>query len=131
MTELLTNSGLVISPSIMTFKEYYMRFMGTDDTNLANGWGWFVDIELNVEPIRVIRNKYTNNTNNTNKYISPIKEYPSIRSMKSMKNLHDSYMIFENDENFKLDYRMNNYVIACTNFIGIIALTICYYITYH
>jgi hypothetical protein len=124
------NSELVVSPSMMTFKEYYMRFLGISDANLANGWGWFVDIELNEEPIRVVQNKYKR----SNKYISipkPIKEYPSIRSMKSMRNLHDTSMIFEMDEDDNLKHRTNNYSLVCANLIGIVALALCYYVTYH
>jgi hypothetical protein len=50
-------SEVLTSPSMMTFREYYMSFIGIRDPHLANGWGWFVDIELNSEPIRVQRYK--------------------------------------------------------------------------
>jgi hypothetical protein len=132
------NSALALSSTMMTFNEYFTKFVRTD-TNLANGWGWFVDIELNEEPTRVIHNRFNNSIFNKNKYRynihkislpSTIKEYPSIRSMKSMTNLNDTSMIFEMDGDYNKKHRTNNYVMACTNIIGIITLALCYYVLY-
>lgn len=117
------------SLSMMTFKDYYMTFIGIKEPYLANGWGWFVDIELNSEPIRV-------NTSNKYKpfqYISVLKtihEYPSIRSMKSMKNLHDTSMIFEMDD-YDMKHRTNsfNFGNLITHTLGIIGIVVCYFIT--
>ena len=30
----------------MTFREYYVNFIQIKDHQIADGWGWFVDIEL-------------------------------------------------------------------------------------
>lgn len=119
-----------MSPSMMTFKEYYMSFIGIKDPHLANGWGWFVDIELNSEPIRVIKPVYHYKPS---KYVSvpkTIQEYSSIRSMKSMRNLHDTSMIFEMDEDY-IKHRTNSFSYGniVTHTIGIIGLVICYFMT--
>jgi len=117
---------VLTSPSMMTFREYYMSFIGIRDPHLANGWGWFVDIELNSEPIRIQRYK------KSSQFISipnTIKEYPSIRSMKSMKNLHDTSMIFEMDDIDETKHRTNKYVNIITHTLGLIGVVLCYYFT--
>ncbi len=138
MAERLYNNKLMVSPSKMTFKEYYMKFIGKNDTNLANGWGWFVDIELNSEPVREIQNR----TNVHNRYrlfpsLSP-QQNQSIHSKKSVRNLQDTSMMFEMDEDDKerredqyKNSRNINYNMLFTNCIGVIALAVCYYINYN
>lgn len=115
---LLNKEEEVPSLSMKTFKEYY----------LVNGWGWFVDIELNAEQIMMKKKLY---------YKPPqcvtvpktIKEYPSIRSMKSIKNLHEISMTSEiNDDNDKKHITNNGNIIRHT--LGLIAITICYFIVY-
>lgn len=117
-----------VSKSMMTFKDYHMRFIGIIDPHLANGWGWFVDIELNAEQIMMKKKLY---------YKPPqcvtvpktIKEYPSIRSMKSIKNLHEISMTSEiNDDNDKKHITNNGNIIRHT--LGLIVITICYFIVY-
>lgn len=112
-------------PSIISFREYYMSFIGIRDPYLENGWGWFVDIELNSEPIRIQKYK------KPSQYISnpkTIQEYPSIRSMKSMKNLHDTSMIFEMDDVDDSKHRTNRFVsIVIDTLVGIIRVILCYY----
>jgi hypothetical protein len=126
----LVKKDVPLSPSMMTFKEYYMSFIGSKDPHLANGWGWFVDIELDSEPVRKI---YPSSYYNPSKYVSgpkTIQKYPSIRSMKSMQNFHDSSMIFEMDDDDN-KHRTNN----CNNvniiihMLGLILLVICYFMT--
>jgi hypothetical protein len=122
---------VVPCPSMMTFKDYYMGFIGVREPHLANGWGWFVDIELNPEPIR--RPQYKYNRNKPSQYVSisdTIKEYPSIRSMKSMKNLYDATMIFDMDDDLE-KHRTNKKILnICLHVFCIITLmTICYYLT--
>ena len=127
-----SNRELSISPSIMTVRDYYMSFIGIKDQELENGWGWFVDIETNSEPIRIIQNNYF-------KYKIPkrvpvlktIKEYPSIRSMKSMKNLHDSSMMFDMDEDGYIHITNKKYHPLIIHSVGFIALAVCYYMTRH
>ncbi len=121
---------VVMSPYLMTFKEYYMTFIGIRDPHLANGWGWFVDIELNSEPIKTTKYKY--NRNKPSQYVSipsTIKEYPSIRSMKSMTNLYDTSMIFDMD--YDLEKHITNKLpnIYLHGFC-IISLLIIYYYCY-
>jgi len=111
-------------PSIISFREYYMSFIGIRVPYLENGWGWFVDIELNSEPIRIQKYK------KPSQYISnpkTIQEYPSIRSMKSMKNLHDTSMIFEMDDVDDSKHRTNRFVNIVTHTFGIIGVILCYY----
>lgn len=124
----LTQKEFSISPSMMTFKEYYMSFIDKEPY-LANGWGWFVDIELDYEPITITKpyNHYK-----SSHYVSipkTIKEYPSIRSMKSMKNLHDTSMIFDMDEDLVNNRSNNNCLNILTHTLGFIGLVLCYFIT--
>lgn len=114
-----------VSRSMMTFKEYYMKLIGTIDPQTTNGWGWFVDIELNSQPIKFIQNNGMYKQSQNVSIPEIIKEYPSIRSMKSMKNLQHTSQIDEDD----IKHRTNN---ICSTIIGhsigIIALFICYFI---
>jgi hypothetical protein len=124
-----TPKEVIMSPAMMSFKEYYMSFMGIREPYLANGWGWFVDIESNAEHIRAINSPYKHRPS---KYVlipKTIKEYPSIRSMKSMSNLHDTSMIFEMDDDSKHRTNNSNYSNIIVHSIGIIGLTICYFLT--
>jgi len=137
MAERLNNKHLIVLPSKMTYKEYYMKFIRKNEANLANGWGWFVDIELNSEPVREIQNR----SNVYNRYrlfpSLPTKTNPSIQSKKSVRNLQDTSMMFEMDEDNKegrndhnKKSRTNNYSLLFTNCIGVLAVAICYYISY-
>ena len=123
-----TNS-IEISSSMMTFREYYRRFIEFTDHDLENGWGWFVDIELNFEPERVIQ--YKNKYNSISKCLhtpQTITEYHSIRSRNSMSNLHETSMIFQMDnDDDKNNTSMNGFIYINTICIILIAL-ICYYI---
>ena len=99
MSHSYNSQEVQISPSIMTFRDYYMAFVGIKESHLANGWGWFVDIELNYEATNNLPNNHIKYNPYKNVSIpKTINEYPSIRSMKSMKNLSDSAMIFKMDE---------------------------------
>lgn len=111
-------------PSMISYKDYYMNYIGTKETNLDNGWGWFIDLELNSEPLKLntYRKKYT-------KIIYPktIKEFPNIRSMKSISNFNDQSMVFEMDE--EINHRTNNNLIYCLNYLlRFIGFMVCYYI---
>ena len=117
-----------VSTSMLTFKDYHMRFIGIKDPHLANGWGWFVDIELNSEPIRMIEPSYHYTPSQYVTLPKTIKEYPSIRSMKSMKNLHDTSMLFEID-NDDVKHRTNNcsYGYIITHTFELIVIIIYYF----
>ena len=114
-----------VSRTMITFKEYYMKFIGTRDPQTTNGWGWFVDIELNSQPIKFIENNGMYKQSQNVSIPEIIKEYPSIRSMKSMKNLQHTSQIDEDD----IKHRTNK---ICSTIIGhsvgIISLFICYFI---
>lgn len=118
-----------LSPS-MTFREYYMSFISIKESQLTNGWGWFVDTELNSEPILIP----TNNRYRSTQYVSipkTIKEYPSIRSMKSMNNLHDTSMIFQMDEDINIVNNKNiSSTFICVNTICIVLIAFIYYSVY-
>lgn len=121
---------VVTSPYMMTFKEYYMAFIGIRDPYLANGWGWFVDIEINSEPIKTTKYKY--NRIKPSQYVSipsTIKEYPSIRSMKSMTNLYDTSMIFDMDDDLE-KHITNKLPNICLHGFCIISLFTIYYYYY-
>ena len=75
--------------------------------HLENGWGWFVDVDLNTEPVRIVQNNITYKSSQNRSLLKTIQEYPSIRSMKSMKNLNDTSMMFEFDE-YDNNHRTNN-----------------------
>lgn len=137
MAEILYNNKLIVSPSKMTFKEYYTKFIGINDPNLANGWGWFIDIELNSEPVREIQHR-TNKYNNYELFpFLSTKKNISIHSKKSVRNLHDTPMIFEiyehdkqRSKNINPNSTISNYSILFTNCICVFALIIFYYISY-
>ena len=118
-----------ISPSIMSFNENYMSVIKIRDPYFENSWGWFVDIELNSEPIRIIKSPYHYKLS---KYISipkTIKEHPSMCSMKSIKNVKDTSSIFEIDDDIKdttLNYHYHNII---THTICITGLALFYFIT--
>ena len=118
-----------ISTSMMTFKDNYMYFTGIKDPYFENEWGWFIDIELNSDPIRIIKYPYHYKPS---KYVSvpkTIKEYPSIRSTKSIQNLNDTSLIFKIEDDIKdrtINYHYNNII---TNTICIIGLALFYVIT--
>lgn len=131
----LEQKALQISPSMMTFKEYYMSFVGLNDFQLANGWGWFVDIEMNSEPIRIISTSanYNNIRYKPSKLVTvpkTINECSSIRSMKSMKNLHTTSMIFEMDEDYNKHITNNHLCKILPHCIGLLTVVLCYCITY-
>lgn len=98
----------------MTYKEYCMQIVETIaiDTSSTNDWGWFVDIELNPEPIK--------NTQNNSIY-KPYQNVSNIYStFRSIKKLQDKYFI--ND-------RSNNVCFTIiSNSIGVIVLFIGYFI---
>jgi len=123
------HQDIPLSLSMMTFKEYYMKFIGIRDPQLTNGWGWFVDIESNLEPIKYRQNNFRYKQSVNISMPETIKEYPSIRSMKSMKNLHDTSLMFQMDEDNDKKHRTNK---TCSSIIGhsvgVIALFICFYI---
>jgi hypothetical protein len=91
----------------LSFKNYYLCFTKDKDndkdkeSNLSNHveWGWFVDTDVNSEPIPIPINKTRNYFNLP--IPQTIYEYNnlSINSMKSMKNLHDNSMIFQIEDN--------------------------------
>lgn len=104
-----------ISSPIMSFNEYYMNFIETKEPCLENGWGWFVDIELNYEQSKIIQRPSYNLS-----VLKTIKEYPSIRSMKSMTNLHDNLITIDLEKD-----KTNNCYSIVTNTIGIIGVALC------
>lgn len=121
-----------MSPIKMTFRDYYLAFVELNEPYLANGWGWFVDIELNNEPIKNLPNNNSYIRYKPSQNISvpkTIQEYPSIRSMKSMRNLHDTSMMFEMDDNDN-KHRTNKYFGSIiTHSVGLITLIVVYYMT--
>jgi hypothetical protein len=109
-----------------SLQEYYIKFIEIKDPYIGNGWGWFVDLELNnlpkSKPIQIIQ-KYKSS------HLKTIKEYPSIRSMKSITNLHQ----LNNQQNNQLNNQQNNQqnfynytTFICINLIGIIMFTMIY-----
>lgn len=99
-----------LSPSMMTFNKYHMTFIKNNNKqHLENGWGWFVDIDLNTEPVRIVENNIRYKLLQNRSVLKTIQEYPSIRSMKSMKNLNDTSMMFDFDE-YDNKHRTNNNV---------------------
>lgn len=121
------NQKIQISQSIMSFNDYYFTFVGIKETHLANDWGWFIDIDLNTEPIRVPLNNYVRNKPSQHiSDLNTIKEYPSIRSMKSMKNLHDTSMIFEMDDDDNKHRTNKNFCSLITHCVEIITILLVY-----
>ena len=110
-----------------TLREYYIKFIEIKDPCIGNGWGWFVDLDLQKStpiqksrPIQIIQN-----------YKSYINEYPRIRSTKSITNLYQMNNKNNNKINNKINNKMNLYKYTnfiCINLIGIIMFTIIYYI---
>lgn len=122
----LTINNIYSFPSFMTFREYYMSFIETKDPNIENGWGWFVDIELNSEPITILKPQFNNRLSQHPLIPNKIKKFSSIRSIKSVKCLHDTSMFFEMDEDDN-KHRTNTYM---NMVIYVIELTINYFTKY-
>lgn len=91
---------------IPTYKEYCMCISEITDPSLMNGWGWFVDIELNT-PIHFVQNNDTSH-----------KKFSRIHSMKNLQNIS-----FINDDNSN-----NSCSTIIVNGVGIIAVCIGYFI---
>lgn len=137
MTQRVNNTNSIeISPSMVTFREYCKSFVDFRENDLENGWGWFVDMELNFESARI--NQYKNKYTRISKCLhtpQTIKEYSSIRSRNSMSNLHDTSMIFQMDtDDDKNDDKNNDknktsmYSFIYINTICILFIAfICYY----
>lgn len=119
-----------MSPIKMTFRDYYLAFVELNEPYLANGWGWFVDIELDYEPIKNLPNNNRYKTSQNVSIPKTIQEYPSIRSMKSMRNLHDTSMMFEMDDVYDDKHRTNKHFGSIiTHSVGLITLIFVYFIT--
>lgn len=109
----LRNFQSIISKKIL-------RKFSINHSNSRNGWGWFVDPELDYN-YKFNKNKYT-----TSKHISipnTIQEYPKIRSIKSINNFHDD-LAFEMMDNKTTNTRETNYI----NIVGIATLVSLIYI---
>ena len=118
------------------FKEYCLSFIHIQNYELDNGWGWFVDTELQI----------IDDTHKFNGFIQPSKyasipetimEHSSIRrSMKSLKNIQETYgSECSSSNNFELNnmsciFKFNNDItnMICANTIGILSCAIIYYI---
>jgi len=125
MSQLL-NKEVSVSPSMMTFNEYYNSFVCIKESYLTKEWGCFVDIESNNESTIKIHKYYAK----PSRYVSipkTIKEYPSIRSMKSFNNLNDTSMIFEMEED-NSKHRTNNIISLIPHAFGLIGLVLCYFV---
>ena len=93
------NTDTEVSRTMMSIKEYFTSFVSKDtQTQLANGWGWYIDLEIN-DNILPNRNKFYNKATKHVNIPPTIKEIPSVRSIKSMKNIQESLM-FEMDEDY-------------------------------
>ena len=117
-----------MSPSMMSFNENYMSLIRIRDPYFENSWGWFVDIELNSEPIRIIKSPHNYKPSKYISILKTIKEHPSICSIKSIKNVKDTSSIFEIDDDIKdrtLNYHYHNII---THIICIIGLALFYFI---
>lgn len=88
-----------------SYKEYCMCISEIMDPSLTNGWGWFVDTELNT-PIHFIENNDTS--------------YNNFSSIRSMKNLQDISFIDDNSNNVCSTIIVNS--------VGIIVICIGYFI---
>jgi len=109
-----------------SLQEYYIKVVEIKDPHVGNGWGWFVDLDLNSfpksNPIKIIQNYKSSQI-----HLNTIKEYPSIRSMKSMTNLNQMNNEINNQmNNHKNFYKYTNFIYI--NLIGIIIFTMIYYI---
>ena len=120
-----------ISLSMMTFKDYYMNFIGIGDSQLADGWGWFIDIESN-EQTKIKKSIYYSKPSQYILAQKTIQENHSIRSMKSMINLHDINIDTNNKTDDDNEDIMNKftYINILTHTIGFIGLAIRYFVTW-
>lgn len=91
-----------------------LKKFGIDYSTSGNGWGWFVDPELDYN------NKFNKNKYATLKHISipnTIQEYPRIRSIKSINNFHNN---FRNNLEVEMDNKSTN--TRETNYINIVGV---------
>lgn len=105
--------------SMMTFQDYFTKYINISNIHLAEGWGWFVDIDINYQNNTHEYNKYYIQQSNYNCILPIINENRiyNIRSFKSMKNLKDQSTHFEFD---KID--RHKYVSYCVHSICILGL---------
>jgi hypothetical protein len=92
-------------------KKILMKF---GDHQEKDGWGWFVDLELNYNNNIFNKNKY--NTSKQFSILETIREYPSIRSTKSINNFHDK-SVFEMEKKTKTNRNSFIYIRVITSLI--------------
>ena len=108
----------------LSFKEYHDNLAVTKESNIENGYGWFVDLEENTNTT------INSNTNiirriKTSQYISipeTINEFPSIKSFSSVQSLDDSSIFFEMDDIKNDKNKPNIMTYTYINICGLIAL---------
>ena len=54
---LTDQQNISIAPSMISYKDYYMRYIRIKETQLENEWGWFIDLELNSEPFKLNKDR--------------------------------------------------------------------------
>ena len=97
--------------SFLSFKEFVL----TNDMNITDDWGWFIDIEKNIDIIRKPRQQFIR-TPNCNK----------VKQMRYTKSLNSFDDLLE--ENGKVDD--NNYCSLYNHSLGVVGLIIYYYFAY-
>lgn len=125
------NKNIILSPTMMSFKEYYMSYSENQFTHLANGWGWFVDIESNLGLKPILKYSRFNVKPSQHLNIPPtINEHSTIRSRESIDNLTLIFEMddIEEDHKYKINRNFNK-MIYC-NTIVILTIALIYYTLY-
>ncbi len=108
MTNISNNK---IMSSLLSFKEFIL----TNDINITDDWGWFIDIEKNIDIIRkpcqqFIKKPYCNKVN-------------KMRYTRSLNSFDD--LLEENGKN-----NDNKHCLLYNHSLGFIGLIIYYYFAY-
>lgn len=113
----------VMTPSILSFKDYINSFVFSKNAVLVDGWGWYIDIEKYTNKLPMQLAKYHKYGKKTDQYIDYQPQIVKMSSHKSIRNLNELYMS-EDEYNRKL---FNQDLILCINAIGLISLVVIYY----
>jgi hypothetical protein len=85
-----------------------------NDTLLFDDWGWYIDIDIDIEPITVFHHIYKNKHIHSRKILPTIYEEPTVKTtptqMQDYKNTILKYTQIYNNNIYTLYTRMRNKV---------------------
>ena len=101
---------------VMSFKEYYSKSITLKNITFIDGWGWFIDLESNIQ---IYPDKYNNQKQNP--HLETINEISSLKSFKSMSNLYIEDDL-ENFHKYKHKHKHITWIIHSICILGVIGV---------